>query len=94
MNIFVGRTQYYCQDLKSIKSSKITQTTNINYAFHFSIYTATWNVNGRPCADISLNAWLSESEEPPDIYAIAFQELDLSPKAITFSESRPDPVWM
>lgn len=70
---------------------------SINYYiiyFLHSIYTATWNVNGRPCADTSLKAWLSATEEPPDIYAIAFQELDLSPKAITFSESRPDPVWM
>lgn len=60
----------------------------------FSIYTATWNVNGRPCGDISLKAWLSATEEPPDIYAIAFQELDLSPKTFAMSENRPDPNWM
>lgn len=58
------------------------------------IYTATWNVNGQPPSDICLNEWLSITDEPPDIYAVAFQELDLSPKAITFNESRPDPVWM
>lgn len=57
---------------------------------------ATWNVNGKSPNDIVLNEWLchlDDDEPPPDIYAIAFQELDLSPKAITFSESRPDPVW-
>lgn len=65
------------------------------FLLHYnSIYTATWNVNGRPCADISLKPWLAATDQPPDIYAIAFQELDLSPKAITFSESRPDPIWM
>lgn len=59
------------------------------------IFTATWNVNGQPPNDICLKSWLSvPSDEPPDIYAVAFQELDLSPKAITFNESRPDPVWM
>lgn len=63
--------------------------------YHYcSIYTATWNVNGRPCTDISLDSWLAQTEEPPDIYAIAFQELDLTTKAVTFSVSRPDPVWM
>lgn len=63
---------------------------------HFicSIYTATWNVNGRPCGDTELKNWLSATENPPDIYAVAFQELDLSPRAITFSENRPDPIWM
>lgn len=66
----------------------------LSFIWNYSIYTATWNVNGRPCADISLNAWLANSDEAPDIYAISFQELDLSPKAITFSESRPDPIWM
>lgn len=65
---------------------------DMNYVF--SIFTATWNVNGRPCGDIELKAWLSATESPPDIYAVAFQELDLSPKAITLSESRPDPIWM
>ncbi|XP_031641168.1 type II inositol 1,4,5-trisphosphate 5-phosphatase [Contarinia nasturtii] len=60
----------------------------------FTIYTATWNVNGRPCGDIELKPWLSATENPPDIYAVAFQELDLSPKAITFSENRPDPIWI
>lgn len=60
----------------------------------FRVFTATWNVNGKPCGDIELKAWLSATEHPPDIYAVAFQELDLSPKAITFSENRPDPVWM
>ncbi|KAG4067686.1 hypothetical protein HA402_005458 [Bradysia odoriphaga] len=60
----------------------------------FRIYTATWNVNGQLPNDVCLKSWLSVTDEPPDIYAVAFQELDLSPKAITFSESRPDPVWI
>lgn len=51
-------------------------------------------MNGQLPSDVCLKSWLSVTDEPPDIYAVAFQELDLSPKAITFSESRPDPVWM
>lgn len=56
----------------------------------YRIYCATWNVNGQQCNATNLRPWLAASEDPPDIYAIAFQELDLSPKAITLSESRPD----
>lgn len=58
------------------------------------VYCATWNINGQACCEQMLNSWLATSSEPPDIYAVALQELDLSPKAITFSESRPDPIWM
>lgn len=58
-----------------------------------NIYIATWNVNGQPPNNIALNEWLNTTEDPPDIYAIAFQELDLSAKAFTVSETRPDPVW-
>lgn len=65
---------------------------------NYRIYTATWNVNGKSPNDIYLNEWLSNSndddDEPPHIYAIAFQELDLSPKAVTMFEHRPDAVWM
>lgn len=60
-----------------------------------SIYVATWNVNGQAPGDIRLNEWLdAESGSRPDIYAIAFQELDLSAKAFTVSETKPDPVWI
>lgn len=60
----------------------------------FKIFTATWNVNGRPCDDIDLKDWLSVTNDPPDIYAVAFQELDLSPMAIARGDNRPDPIWM
>lgn len=59
-----------------------------------NIYVATWNVNGQAPGDIRLNEWLSANTGIPDIYAIAFQELDLSAKAFTVSETKPDPVWI
>lgn len=59
-----------------------------------NIYVATWNVNGQAPGDIRLNEWLSANEGVPDIYAIAFQELDLSAKAFTVSETKPDAVWI
>ncbi|XP_055684041.1 inositol polyphosphate 5-phosphatase OCRL [Lutzomyia longipalpis] len=60
----------------------------------YRFYIATWNVNGQPPNDISLHEWLATTKDPPDLYAIAFQELDLSPKAYAVSETRPDLVWV
>lgn len=59
-----------------------------------SIFTATWNVNGRACGDIDLKPWLNANGNTPDIYAVAFQELDLSARTVALSENRPDPIWM
>uniref|UniRef100_A0A1L8DVX8 Putative inositol-145-triphosphate 5-phosphatase synaptojanin inp51/inp52/inp53 family n=1 Tax=Nyssomyia neivai TaxID=330878 RepID=A0A1L8DVX8_9DIPT len=60
----------------------------------YRFYIATWNVNGQPPSDISLHEWLATTKDPPDLYAIAFQELDLSPKAYAVSEARPDFIWV
>lgn len=59
-----------------------------------NIYIATWNVNGQSPGDVRLNEWLNANEGVPDIYAIGFQELDLSAKAFTVSETKPDPIWI
>ena len=70
-------------------SMKEEQFTEIQ---HFMIYCATWNVNGQsPNGPVSL--WLSECEEPPDLYAIGFQELDLSREAFLFTESEKEDEW-
>lgn len=62
------------------------------------IYAGTWNVNVKSSpADIDLHEWLSTSEEPPDVYAVAFQELDMSARSIAVSETKRDAVmdgWM
>ncbi|XP_061397193.1 type II inositol 1,4,5-trisphosphate 5-phosphatase-like [Musca vetustissima] len=60
----------------------------------FTIYCATYNVNNKSYIDSPLHLWLAACETPPDIYAIALQELDTSAKAITFSENRPDYMWI
>ncbi|ESO88961.1 hypothetical protein LOTGIDRAFT_106380, partial [Lottia gigantea] len=56
------------------------------------IFCGTWNVNGQSPSE-PLNEWLCYDEDPPDIYALGFQELDLSNQAYIFSESTKDVEW-
>ncbi|XP_030753201.1 inositol polyphosphate 5-phosphatase OCRL [Sitophilus oryzae] len=58
----------------------------------FTIFVGTWNVNGQP-PSASLKSWLSVDEKPPDLYAIGFQEIDLSKEAFIFNDTPREAEW-
>lgn len=59
----------------------------------YRIFIGTWNVNGQAPNGISIEEWLSSDSVAPDLYAIGFQELDLSKEAFLFNDTPREEEW-
>jgi len=95
---FKEGTPYVQDSFKSIKQNWITKQMMLREK-EFTDYTSlilfsgTWNVNGKYCAE-SLGPWLnSYPDKEPDIYALGFQEVDLSAGAFLLDNSIREDDW-
>ncbi|XP_044755725.1 inositol polyphosphate 5-phosphatase OCRL isoform X2 [Coccinella septempunctata] len=70
---------------------KLKEPEYIHYQ-EFTIFIGTWNVNGQ-LPTVSLKPWLSCDNNPPDLYAVGFQEIDLSKEAFLFNDTPREAEW-
>ncbi|XP_036442524.1 type II inositol 1,4,5-trisphosphate 5-phosphatase isoform X2 [Colossoma macropomum] len=76
-----------------IKCELLKNEDDYTYIENFSFFLGTYNVNGQTPKE-SLRSWLGCTPQPPDLYCIGFQELDLSKEAFFFNDTPKEQEWM
>ncbi|XP_054164292.1 type II inositol 1,4,5-trisphosphate 5-phosphatase-like [Oppia nitens] len=75
-----------------IRAQMVMREDKYTHLENYRLFVGTWNVNGQNATQ-SLHDWLARDPNPPDIYALGFQELDLSTEAFVFNESPKQEMW-
>lgn len=91
--VAMGATPLAARD-SNIRLQMVLLEEHFTELKNFTIFIGSWNVNGQNCTVSLGEHWLAVDENPPDIYAIGFQELDLSKEAFVFNDPTREEEWL
>uniref|UniRef100_A0A8C5X9E7 phosphoinositide 5-phosphatase n=1 Tax=Malurus cyaneus samueli TaxID=2593467 RepID=A0A8C5X9E7_9PASS len=75
-----------------VKSQLVQMEDSYTHIQNYRVFVGTYNVNGQSPTE-SLQPWLRCDVEPPDIYCVGFQELDLTKEAFFFNDTPKEEEW-